>query len=90
MLNALSALVVVLFGVFFFKSLMGDRGDYKAKVQAAKRKAAEHKSRTAESAKAEHRAREKVGAEDMAQCAVCEAYVPATSASNCGKDGCPY
>ena len=90
MLNALSALVVVLFGVFFFKSLMGDRGGYKAKVEAAKRKAAEHKARTSERAKAEHRTREKVGAEDMTQCAVCEAYVPATSASNCGKDGCPY
>lgn len=90
MINALSALVVVLFGVFFFKSLIGDKGDYKAKMEAAKRKAAEHKARTAEKARAEHRTREKVGAEDMAQCAVCEAYVPANAASNCGKDGCPY
>lgn len=86
MLNALSALLVVLFGVFFFRSLIGDKGDYKAKMEAAKRKAAEHK----EKARAEHRTREKVGAEDMAQCAVCEAYVPANAASNCGKDGCPY
>lgn len=86
MLNALSALVVVLFGFYFFKSLIGDKGDYKAKMAAAKRKAAEHK----EKARAENRTREKVTAEDMTQCPVCEAYVPASSASNCGKDGCPY
>lgn len=86
MLNALSALLVVLFGVFFFRSLMGTSGNYKAKMEAAKRKAAEYK----EKARTERQTREKVTAEDMQQCAVCEAYVPITATSNCGKEGCPW
>jgi hypothetical protein len=28
--------------------------------------------------------------EDMAQCKVCGAYVPATGARNCGRESCPY
>ncbi len=28
--------------------------------------------------------------EDMAQCRVCGAYVPAVGATNCGKDKCPF
>ena len=28
--------------------------------------------------------------EDMAQCKVCGAYVPASGARNCGRDKCPY
>jgi len=28
--------------------------------------------------------------EDMVQCPVCDAYVPARSASNCGRADCPY
>lgn len=28
--------------------------------------------------------------EDMAQCRVCGAYVPAAGASNCGKEKCPF
>lgn len=86
MLNALSALLVVLFGVFFFRSLMGDKGHYKAKMEEAKRKAAEYK----EKSRSEHQAREKVTAEDMRQCAVCEAYVPMTATTNCGRQGCPW
>lgn len=86
MLNALSALLVALFAVFFFRSLMGDKSSYKAKMEAARRKAAEHKER----ARAEQQSREKVTAEDMRQCPVCEAYIPATALANCGKEGCPY
>ncbi len=29
-------------------------------------------------------------AEDMVQCPVCQAYVPARSASSCGRADCPY
>lgn len=86
MLNALSALLLVLFGVFFFRSLIGGKGNYKAKMEEAKRKATEFK----EKARAQNQAREKVTAEDMRQCAVCEAYVPTTATSNCGREGCPY
>lgn len=86
MLNALSALLVVLFGVFFFRSLMGDKSSYKAKMETAKRKAAEFK----EKARTERQTREKVTAEEMRQCPVCEAYIPTTALTNCGKDGCPY
>jgi len=28
--------------------------------------------------------------EDMAQCRVCGAYVPAVGATNCGKERCPF
>ena len=28
--------------------------------------------------------------EDMAQCRICGAYVPAISASRCGRDNCPF
>jgi uncharacterized protein len=28
--------------------------------------------------------------EDMAQCEVCGAYVPANGASRCGRDNCPF
>ncbi|HEV8391762.1 MAG TPA: hypothetical protein VGQ35_18060 [Dongiaceae bacterium] len=28
--------------------------------------------------------------EDMAQCKVCSAYVPAKGASRCGRDNCPF
>jgi uncharacterized protein len=28
--------------------------------------------------------------EDMAQCRVCGAYVPAAGARNCGRDNCPF
>jgi hypothetical protein len=28
--------------------------------------------------------------EDMAQCKVCGAYVPATGAKDCGRDNCPF
>ena len=28
--------------------------------------------------------------EDMVQCPVCQAYVPARASSNCGRDDCPY
>ena len=28
--------------------------------------------------------------EDMAQCKVCGAYVPAKGATRCGRDNCPY
>lgn len=28
--------------------------------------------------------------EDMVQCPTCQAYVPARSASNCGRPNCPY
>lgn len=86
MINALSALLVVIFGVFFFRSLIGDKGSYKAKMEEAKRKAAEHK----EKARAEHQARQNVVAEDMRQCTVCEAYVPTTATTNCGRQGCPW
>lgn len=86
MINALSALLLVLFGFFFFRSLIGNNGNFKAKMEEAKRKAAEHKER----ARAEHDARDKVGAEDMRQCAVCEDYIPMTATSNCGREGCPY
>ncbi len=29
-------------------------------------------------------------AEDMVECAVCGAFVPARGAVSCGRDGCPY
>jgi len=29
-------------------------------------------------------------AEDMVQCPVCQAYVPARGATSCGRDDCPY
>ena len=29
-------------------------------------------------------------AEDMVQCATCEAFVPAKGMKNCGRAGCPY
>ena len=29
-------------------------------------------------------------AEDMVQCPVCQAYVPARGTSSCGRDDCPY
>jgi uncharacterized protein len=29
-------------------------------------------------------------AEDLVQCTVCEAYVPAENATNCGRSDCPY
>ncbi|MEE8188447.1 MAG: hypothetical protein V3T80_04505 [Kiloniellales bacterium] len=29
-------------------------------------------------------------AQDMVQCQVCEAYVPARGAGHCGRDDCPY
>ena len=29
-------------------------------------------------------------AEDMVQCPVCDAYVPARGATNCGRADCPY
>lgn len=86
MLNALSALLLALFGYFFFKSLMGDKTDYRARMEEARRKAAEHK----EKARAAKQSREKVTAEDMRQCTVCNAYIPASSAINCGREGCPY
>jgi hypothetical protein len=28
--------------------------------------------------------------EDMTQCRICGAYVPAVGASKCGRDNCPY
>lgn len=28
--------------------------------------------------------------EDMAQCRICGAYVPAVGAANCGRDKCPF
>lgn len=28
--------------------------------------------------------------EDMAQCKVCNAYVPAVGATRCGRDNCPF
>lgn len=28
--------------------------------------------------------------EDMAQCKVCGAYVPASGAKNCGRENCPF
>ena len=31
-----------------------------------------------------------IEAEDMVQCPVCQAYVPARGASSCGRDDCPY
>ena len=31
-----------------------------------------------------------VEAEDMVQCPVCQAYVPARGTSSCGRDDCPY
>ena len=30
------------------------------------------------------------GAEDMVQCPICQAYVPARGASGCGRADCPY
>lgn len=29
-------------------------------------------------------------AEEMVQCPVCQAYVPEGSATNCGREACPY
>ena len=28
--------------------------------------------------------------EDMAKCAVCDTFVPASGAANCGRETCPY
>ncbi len=28
--------------------------------------------------------------EDMVRCEVCDAFVPATGAADCGRSGCPY
>lgn len=33
---------------------------------------------------------ERAAAEDMIQCPVCEAYVPARGTSACGRTDCPY
>ena len=31
-----------------------------------------------------------IEAEDMVQCPVCQAYVPARGTTSCGRDDCPY
>ena len=31
-----------------------------------------------------------VGTEEMVQCPACDSFVPASGASSCGRDNCPY
>lgn len=83
MINALSAVLLFAIGYFFFRSLIGGSDTARARMEEAKRKAAQ---------RAEDKSRQKkqMGAEEMHQCTVCEAYIPASGTTNCGKDGCPY
>ena len=83
MLNALSALALFLVGYFFFRSLIGDKEEYRAKMEEAKRKAEQR-------AEDKRRARNRVAGEKMHQCPICEAYIPASGTTNCGRDECPY
>jgi hypothetical protein len=71
-------LVVVVFK--FFKSLMGTDQNRERMEETVKR----HRMRTRQ--KAESKAQ--VGAEDMAECPVCNAYVP-KSAAACQRSDCP-
>jgi ABC-type nickel/cobalt efflux system permease component RcnA len=83
MFNALSAVLIFVIGYFFFRSLIGDKDEYRAKMQDAKDKAQK---------RAEDRAKEKarVAGETMHQCAVCEAYILASGTTSCGREDCPY
>ena len=83
MINILSAVLLFAVIAYFFKALAGPSSDKRAKMEEAVRRA---------KMRAEGRQEKKpqVSAEDMVQCSVCEAYIPASSQSNCGKDGCPY
>lgn len=82
-MNLLSAILLAAIGYFFFRSLIGNKDENRARMEEARRKA---EQRAAERA----RKKEQVGAEKMQQCAVCEAYIPASGTSNCGRDDCPY
>jgi hypothetical protein len=83
MLNAISAVLLFAVGYFFFRSLISDKDEYRARMEAARKKA---EQRAAERAKA----KKQVSPEAMHQCAVCEAYIPASGTTNCGREDCPY
>jgi hypothetical protein len=83
MLNVLSALLLFAVIAYFFKALAGPSSDRRTRMEEAVRRA---------KMRAEERRAKKpqVSAEDMIQCTVCDAYIPASNTSNCGKEGCPY
>ncbi len=83
MINALSALLVFAFIFYFFRMLAGGGGERRERMEEAVKKAREK----AEVAKSRG---SKISAEDMTQCAVCEAYIPKSNISNCGRNDCPY
>jgi hypothetical protein len=79
-LQFLASLLLVVVVFKFFKSLMGTDQNRERMEEAVKR----HRMRTRQ--KAEGKAQ--VGAEDMAECPVCNAYVP-KSAAPCERSDCP-
>lgn len=83
MINALSALLVFAFVIYFFRMLAGDGGERKARMEERVRKAKER-------AEAVRARRASVSAEDMTQCTVCDAYIPKSNLRNCGRSDCPY
>lgn len=85
MLNAFSAVLLFLVGYFFFRSLISDKETYREKMENARREA----EKRAEDRRAAKAARA-VGAEKMYQCSVCDAYIPASGTTNCGRSDCPY
>lgn len=83
MLNILSTALLFLVGYFFFRSLISDKSEYRAKMEEAKRRAEQR-------AEDKRKAKASVSAENMHQCSICEAYIPASGTTNCGRDNCPY
>lgn len=63
------------------------------RLQAAQKTDAALRQKSAKrpgAARSEGRGEARDKAEDMVQCPVCQAYVPARSTSSCGRDDCPY
>ena len=81
MLNFLATLLLAVIGYKFFKSLINTDVNRERMEEAVKR----HRMRS------QNRQDKQAGssAEDMTQCSVCEAYMPKTSATNCGREDCP-
>jgi len=83
MINILSTLLLFAVIAYFFKALAGPKADRQTRMEEAVKRA---KMR----AEARRTKKPQVSAEDMVQCSICEAYIPASSQSNCGKTDCPY
>lgn len=84
-MNLITALGTLLIGFFvyrFFKTLISGEDQHAKMEEAVKRHRMRNQERAATKA-------QQAQPEAMMQCAVCEAYLPESSASNCGRSDCP-